>query len=409
MTNNKNVCVIVALMITGGSDKLLLAHLSTLVQNGYNVSIYSIHPMDKNNILSRQFTSNGILLKDYSTITKLLLQIIKYTISLPLYAVFSIINRLNLYNRVISKDQIISTVENRIIFRICIPILFLRIIFDNLTNKYNIITTYHYSTYGISYNLKKVLKIPVVYTEISSPRWRTGWEAKDKLRKYLNSFDKIFVPSKIIGGELKEYEGLNKDYRISPFIIEELQYNFKLKNERAESFGVIARLSPEKNQDLLIRVLKIIVKSKPNTQLVLVGKGPEEARYRSLVQELDLTHNVQFIPSFNEITEIIDKIDIFVLCSDVEGMPLTLIEALYYGKPIIVNDVGSTSELVINNFNGFLIDKDDLQSIANKILLIMDDLNLFKEFSINSRKLYNSKYKPKEILNNLLSEYNQLN
>lgn len=409
MTNKKNICVIVALMITGGSDKLLLSHLSTLIQNGYNVFLYSIHPMDENNLLSNQFARNGILLKDYSKITKSFLRIIKYAITIPLYTFIYTANRLNLFRRVISRDQVTSAVENKIIFRICVQLLFFRIIFDNFANKFNIITTYHYSTYGISYNLKKVLKIPVVYTEISSPRWRKGWLSKNKLRKCLNSFSKIFVPSKIIGNELREYEELNNDYIISPFIIEELPYNFNLKTEKAKSFGVIARLSPEKNQDLLIKVLKIIVKTNPYTQLVLIGKGPEEARYRSLVQELDLTNNVQFILGFNEITEIIDIIDIFVLISDVEGMPLTLIEALYYGKPIIVNDVGSTSELVINNFNGFLIDKADLQSIANKIRLIIDDLSIFQEFSINSRKLYDKKYNPKEILNNLLVEYNKLN
>lgn len=396
-------------MITGGSDKLLLSHLSTLAQNGYNVFLYSIHPMDNNNLLSNRFRDNGILLKDYSTITKSFLQIIQYSLVIPSCAFLSIANNLNIFGRAVTREQIISTVENRIIFRLCIPLLFIRIFFDNFVTKYDIITSYHYSTYGISYYLKKALKIPAVYTEISSPRWRKGWKAKGKLSKYTNSFNKIFVPSKIIGNELREYEGLNSGYIVSPFIIEELPYNFNFKNKKAESFGVIARLSPEKNQDVLIKVLNIVVKSRPDTRLVLIGKGPEEARYRSLVQELGLVNNVQFISGFNEISEIIDMIDIFVLCSDVEGMPLTLIEALYYGKPILVNDVGSTSELVINDFNGFLIDKNDLEDIANKILLIMDDLNTFKEFSLNSRKLYNTKYKPKEILSNLLAEYSQLN
>lgn len=409
MADGKNICVIVALMITGGSDKLLLSHLSILAQNGYNVFLYSIRPMDENNILSNQFRDNGILLKDYSTITKSFLQIIKYAIYIPLHFFLVMAKQLHLYKIAISDEQILSTIENRIIYRICIPLLFIRILFDNFTNKYNIISTYHYSTYGISYNLKKILKIPVIYTEISSPRWREGWLAKNKLSGYLNSFNKIFVPSNIIGNELRDYEGLNNEWIISPFIIEELPYRFNLMNKKAENFGVIARLSSEKNQDILIKVLQIIVKSKPNAQLVLIGRGNEEARYKLLVQELDLVHNVQFIPSFSKITEIIDKIDIFVLCSDVEGMPLTLIEALYYAKPILVNDVGSTSELVINNVNGFLIDKNNLEYIANKILLIMDDINIYKKFSTNSRKLYDSKYKPKEILDNLLTEYRQLN
>lgn len=396
-------------MITGGSDKLLLSHLSTLVQNGYNVFLYSIRPMDEYNILSNQFRDNGIVLKDYSTITKSLLRMIKYAIYIPLHSFLVMAKQLNLCKTEISDEQILSTIENRVIFRICIPLLFIRILFDNLIYKYNIISTYHYSTYSIAYNLKKILKTPVIYTEISSPRWRKGWLAKNKLSRYLNSFNKIFVPSNIIGNELREYEELNNEWIISPFIIEELPYKFNSMNKKAENFGVIARLSPEKNQDILIKVLQIIVKSKPDAQLVLIGKGNEEARYKSLVQELDLINNVQFIHSFNNITEIIDKIDIFVLCSDVEGMPLTLIEALYYGKPILVNDVGSTSELVINDFNGFLIDKNNLEYIANKILLIMGDTNLFTKFSANSRKLYDSKYKPKEILDNLLAEYRQLN
>jgi len=313
MTDKKNICVIVALMIMGGSDKLLLSHLSYLAQNGYSVFVYSIHPMDENNILSNRFSQNGILLKDYSKITKSTLRIISYIIILPLYALLSNFHRLNLYKREVSRDQIVSAVENKIMFRIYVLLLFCRIVFDNLANNFKIITAYHYSTYGISYCLKRVLKIPVIYTEVSSPRWRKGWMSKNRLSKYLNSFNKIFVPSKIIGNELREYEGLKNDYIESPFLIEEVPYNFTLKSEKAKSYGVIARLSPEKNQDLLIRVLKIIVMSKPNTQLVLIGKGPEEARYRSLVQELELTNNVQFIPQFLDITEIIDKIDIFVL------------------------------------------------------------------------------------------------
>lgn len=194
-----------------------------------------------------------------------------------------------------------------------------------------------------------------------------------------------------------------------PFIIQELPYNFNPSSRTAESFGVIARLSREKNQDILIKVLKIVVNSKPNAKLILIGRGEEESKYKSLVEELQLSNNVKFIPGFNIITEIIDKIDIFVLCSDVEGMPLVLLEALYYGKPILVNDVGSTSELVINNFNGFIIGKNDLDDIANKILLIMDDINLFNDFSNNSKKLYNSTYSPAVILNHLLDEYDQLN
>jgi glycosyltransferase involved in cell wall biosynthesis len=409
MTDSKKICVIVALLITGGSDKLLLSHFSTLVQNGYNVYLYSISPMDKNSILSDKFRDSGIILKDYPLYIKMLLQAIKYVIYVLLYSLLMLAGYLDLYKGSISKEKVLLSVENRIIFRMCMPLLFVRIISDNFFNKFTLISTYHYSTYGISYYLQKSLNIPAIYTEISSPLWRKNWMSRMKITKYLNSYTKIFVPSKIIGNELKEHEGLKKEYIISPFIIEELPYNFGLSSKKAETFGVIARLSPEKNQDILIKVLKIVVESKPNAQLVLIGRGEEESRYKSIVKDLRLENNVQFINSFNVITEIINKIDIFVLCSDVEGMPLVLLEALYYAKPILVNDVGSTSELVINDFNGFIIDKSNLEDIANKILLIMDDVTLYNKLSVNSRKLYDYKYNRVEILDNLLAEYNQIN
>ncbi|WP_394697796.1 glycosyltransferase [uncultured Methanomethylovorans sp.] len=408
MTNQKNVCVIVALLITGGSDKLLLSHLSTLAQNGYNVYLYSIRPMNNISILSDKFRDCDIVLKDYSMLIKLLLQAVKYALSVPIYSLLILANLFGIYRKPISKEKVLVSIENRIIFQMCMALLFLRIIIDNFFHNFNIISSYHYSTYGISYYLQKSFNIPSIYTEISSPQFRKNWMPRLKMSKYLNSFSKIFVPSKIIGDELREYEGLNKDYIISPFIIEELPYSFVPSSRNAESFGVIARLSPQKNQDILIKVLRIIVKSKPNAQLVLIGRGEEESRYKSLVKELHLENNAQFIPGFGLITEVIDKIDIFVLCSDVEGMPLVLLEALYYSKPILVNDVGSTSELVINNFNGFIIDKNNLDDIASKILLIMDDVNLFNKLSMNSRNLYNNKYKPATILYGMLAEYNRL-
>lgn len=409
VSDKKNICVIVALLITGGSDNLLLSHLSYLIQHGYSVHLYSIRPMDKNSVLSDKFRDYGISLKDYNILTKVLLQATKYAIYLPLYSFLFLSRSLGLCKYPISKTKIQVSIENRLIFKICMPILFLRVILDNLYHKFNIISSYHYSTYSVSYYLQKSLNIPAVYTEISSPMWRKDWLSRKKLSKYLNSFNKIFVPSKIIGNELREYEGLNKDYITLPFIIQELPYNFNPSSRTAESFGVIARLSREKNQDILIKVLKIVVSSKPNAKLILIGRGEEESKYKLLVEELQLLNNVKFIPGFNIITEIIDEIDIFVLCSDVEGMPLVLLEALYYGKPILVNDVGSTSELVINNFNGFIIDKNNLDDIAKKILLIMDDTNLFNDFSNNSKKLYHSTYSPAVILNHLLDEYDQLN
>lgn len=408
MNGPKNICAIVAILITGGADKLVFSHLSALVKEGYTVNLYSITPMNKKSIFEDEFRENGVLLKDYNLLLKLVLNCTKYFMFVLIYPIILILSSINVYNKQVTKPGVLSFIENRVIFKICIPILFIRILIDTYFNKYSILSTYHYSTYIISYYIEKILHIPVVYTEISSPAYRENWIRRDRTQRYLKSFHTIFAPSKHICNELKQYEGLAKDCIIVPFLIEEAQYKPCTISTKAKSFGIIARLTREKNQDILIRVLSIVLKSKPDAKLVLVGRGEEESKYKSLVKELNLVDNVDFIPGFEEINEIIDMIDIFVLCSDVEGMPLVLLEALYYSKPIIVNDVGSTSELIVNGFNGFMVDKTDLEDIANKIISIMDNEHLFKTFSNNSKCLYNEKFNSKKTLETVVYEYNKI-
>lgn len=407
LNKEKNICVIVALLITGGSDKLLLSHLSMLQKNGYNIYLYPIRPVGKNNVLLMKFFDERIVIKEQPKFVELFFKIIQYILFVPIYIIYASAKKLAIYKKSISKELILVSIENRILFKPYTYLLIIRIMIDNFHCRFKLISSYHFSTYFVSYNLQKFLKIPTVYTEISSPKGRINWTSKSKTSKYLNSFSKIFVPSMIIGNELNEFENLENGFIISPFVIEELPYVCRIP-KKAKNFGLIGRLSSEKNQDLLIRTLKIVLKSNPYVNLVLVGSGPEELRYKLLVRELNLEKNVQFIPNFDMITDIIDKIDIFVMCSEVEGMPLVLLEALYYCKPIVTNDVGSTSELVIDGYNGFIINKNNIQDLADKIVNILEKPELFSSLSANSKKLYDNKYKRTDILNKLVNEYNEL-
>lgn len=256
--NKKKICFIVALLITGGSDKLLIAQSSVLIKNGFEVIIYSIRPIEKN-LLYNEFLSKGIIVKDYSRHTKYFLKIVTYILIHPIFIILKIYPKFNGLNTSDLKKKSYFIVENNIIPWICEPLLFFRILIDSLRFKYDIISASHFSTMRIVYLLKKFLRISAIYTEISSPKSRKGWITRKKSAKYLNSLDNIVVPSKIIGNELIQYEGLNKDYKIVPFFVELNYFLTKGINRKAVSFGVIARLSKEKNQNVLIKVLKSIL------------------------------------------------------------------------------------------------------------------------------------------------------
>jgi glycosyltransferase involved in cell wall biosynthesis len=255
------------------------------------------------------------------------------------------------------------------------------------------------------YWIRILFHITIYYTEISSPKWRSKTVDKIHDKKYLNSFDTIFVPSKLIGEELITYDGLIKTYTIIPFFIDLPPYCFATPNRTANTFGVIARLSDEKNQDVLIRVLKKVLIKNTKAQLILIGTGPKAQELRNLAHSLGISDQIVFISHFERVEDIIEYIDIVTLCSDAEGMPLTLLEALYFGKPIIGTSVGSIPDMVFNDYNGYIINKYEIDEIADRILKIMENSNLYCKMAINSRELSISQFHTESLFKKLLPYY----
>ncbi|WP_164913760.1 glycosyltransferase family 4 protein [Methanoculleus taiwanensis] len=230
----------------------------------------------------------------------------------------------------------------------------------------------------------------------------------DSMGVYLNALDGIFVPSSAIGNELHYYEHLASPARVVPFIVDLPARLYSPPDRPARTFGIIARLSPEKNQDVLIRLLPELMRKVPDARLVLVGAGPTEGMLRALAAELGVSDAIEFIPRFDRIDEVIDRIDIVTLLSDVEGMPLTLLEALCYGKPILATAVGSIPDMVIDRYNGYLVDKADMTGIVEHLVEIMADKECYLAMSENSRRLYADRFEPDVVFEQLLELFEEV-
>lgn len=110
--------------------------------------------------------------------------------------------------------------------------------------------------------------------------------------------------------------------------------------------GTAARLSPEKNLSILIRALAECRDRGRIMNLVIVGEGPERADLESLVRQLDLSGQVQLPGSRAALEDWYPTLDAFVLPSLKEGMPLSVLEALACGCPVIASATGSIPELL---------------------------------------------------------------
>lgn len=165
-------------------------------------------------------------------------------------------------------------------------------------------------------------------------------------------------------------------------------------------FLYVGRLSEEKGIGTLIKAMKDVSKSK----LKIVGTGPLKKQLEKLVEKEKLS-NIEFLgfKSGNELKNIISKSKFIVIPSEwYENGPMSVIEAMAYGKGIIGAKIGGITEMVYDSYNGYLYKVFDQTELSNVINKLLDNKNKVVEFGINSRKniddMYNSKYHYQKII-----------
>lgn len=172
---------------------------------------------------------------------------------------------------------------------------------------------------------------------------------------------------------------INRIYRIPqkkiPVIYNGIDLSRCIPKESYETEGPlnilhIGRFSQQKNHKMLIETFSEFVRDYPESTLVLIGGGELEEEMEQLAASLGVGDKVRFEGLISNVYPYLHKADIFVLPSNYEGMPMTLIEAMGTGLPIIATDVGGISSMVNNNVDGILIsnDKDELKEALEGLL-----------------------------------------
>ena len=124
----------------------------------------------------------------------------------------------------------------------------------------------------------------------------------------------------------------------------------------------IARFSQQKNHKGLIEVFEKFNKTHPNSRLWLIGEGSLKDSIRKQVKEAQLENKVEFLGVQSNVYQFLNKADIFVLPSKYEGVPMTIIEAMGTGLPIIASDVGGIPDMLENNFSAILTAVDSTET-----------------------------------------------
>lgn len=115
---------------------------------------------------------------------------------------------------------------------------------------------------------------------------------------------------------------------------------------RIRLFGAIGRLSAEKGYDNLLRVFAELLSSVPQARLLIAGEGPERHRLEALIAELGIGKQVSMPGFIDPVSPLFRQLDVLVMNSFTEGMPMTLLEAVAAGVPIVATRVGGIPEVL---------------------------------------------------------------
>ncbi|NLD91129.1 MAG: glycosyltransferase [Fibrobacter sp.] len=150
----------------------------------------------------------------------------------------------------------------------------------------------------------------------------------------------------------------------------------KKDTSRSFTIGTAGRLVPVKDFGLFIDIA-FFLRNHQNIHFLLAGDGPLEQDLRCKVSELGL-NNFSFSGKIDDMNLFYKQIDIFMNTSIHEGIPMTILEAMSRGIPVIAPCVGGLPEIIENGVDGFLIQKRNLMHYAGKSMLLSNDLAVYQ-------------------------------
>jgi glycosyltransferase involved in cell wall biosynthesis len=233
------------------------------------------------------------------------------------------------------------------------------------------------------------------------------WNNKFHEKRALKKADGLLSVSQFTADLTNEVFGLDKKFTIIPNSIDTSLFNNNSNNNAStltpplgvgEASGLLyfGTLIRKKGLLELPLIFNEVIKKNPNATLVLVGRDASDivsgaASTWGLMQELfslEAIANVTYLGSvpYSEIKKKIEQANICVFPTFAEALPVSWIEAMALEKPIVASTIGWAKEVLDDGVSGFLEHPTAHKAYANKIITLLGDLNLQREFGIQARK-----------------------
>lgn len=261
----------------------------------------------------------------------------------------------------------------------------LKRIIDNINPD---IINFHLSflaTYYLAFGMKKN-KWKLIETFHSIPGHDiskiNNYLRKKYIKRHLLSF--IGISDQITDSAIKKFGDIDIKTIYNGIEIHNHEYSKQCSHLKEYDFICVANMLPVKNHSLLIETFKLFLNRFPNSNLLLVGGGPLLDTNKNLSLQLGISDHIFFSGFTNNPKQFYEKSRFFVLTSKREGNPISILEAMSYGLPIIAPKVGGIPDIVKDGQNGKLFDVGSKEELLNCLSEIYTNKNLTEKISKNN-------------------------
>ena len=172
--------------------------------------------------------------------------------------------------------------------------------------------------------------------------------------------------------------------------------------------GTVGRLTEVKGYDILLNALRLVKDKHHDFKFMFVGDGKLSKYLISLTSSLGLDDNVKFIGSTSDVSTFLAVMDVFVLSSLQEGLPVAMLEAMAAKRPVIATAVGGIPEVISNGRNGILVPSNDPEALARGIIQLINNPELRKDLANNGFRTVQEKYSIQSVADSIERLYCQL-
>jgi N-acetyl-alpha-D-glucosaminyl L-malate synthase BshA len=223
--------------------------------------------------------------------------------------------------------------------------------------------------------------------------------------------DAVTAVSEFMQREAYERLGIERDVKVIPNFVDVEVFTPEPKEASeadCEGCGGIIHVSnfrPVKRVSDLVYAMAIVTKEEPNAKLTLVGDGPDRHGVEQLIERLKLHRNVTLTGFRSDIPKLMRCADIGVLCSETESAPLTLLEGMSTGLPMISTKVGGVQEIIQDGENGLLVPAKHPEELAQAILRLYRDQRLRSKLGEAAQRTVLEKYTAEKVVNQYLETF----